>query len=662
MQDTDELQFIDEDESPKKVETGPLSEDQKWKMIIVDDEDAVHKITELVLKDFTFNGKKLEFINAYSAEEAKALMDKNSDIALMFLDVVMESDDAGLLFVKYVRETLKDNLIRIILRTGQPGAAPEIEVAQKYDINDYKQKTELTTQKMYTVVISSLRSYQNIKQLDDIRNNLEKIVELRSAELRKINDDLKVEVEERKRAEHDAEAANQSKSIFLANMSHEIRTPMNAIIGYAEILKRDKQLNSEQFSAINTIERSSNHLLTLINDILDISKIEAGRMELKTNDFNLADFAREISQMFLPRCEEKALTWQIEGIEEGCRLPVNGDEAKLKQVLINLIGNALKFTETGGVILRITTEEDDYYFFEITDTGEGISPESLKTIFEPFKQDEQKYHKGGTGLGLAICDKHVELMGGKLGVQSTLDKGSRFFFRLKFAPALGDIKSRVTEKRKVLGLEEGYKVKAVVVDDVDLDRELMTKSLEDIGVEVVAATNGADAIDKTREQIPNIVFVDYRMEQMDGIETISRIKNEFGDKVKAIIVSASVFDHHLKQFNDSGCDGVISKPFHVEDVYKCMAKTLNIKYKYAKIDEPQSTAASKFEMPEITIPGDLLARMNKAAEFNEITELENLLIELETLGPEAVALADHIRALAKQYDMDGILDVFKKLG
>ncbi len=662
MNNTEEIQFVDEDNIV--VEKDEFK-DHNWKMIIVDDDEAVHSITQLVLRDFTFEGKRLEFINAYSAEEAKTLMDENHDIALMFLDVVMESDDAGLLFVKYVRETLHDNLIRIIIRTGQPGAAPEVEVVQKYDINDYKQKTELTTQKMYTVVISSLRAYQNLQELNEIKNNLEKLVEERSSELVKTNSNLKIEVDERRKAELKAESANQSKSIFLANMSHEIRTPMSAIIGYADLLKRDKKLNADQLNSITIIEKSGSHLLALINDILDISKIEAGRMELKKTDFDLTDLVLDISRMFQARCEEKKLNWQIKGIEDKGLIPVKGDEAKLQQVLINLLGNAVKFTEKGDVILQITNNQNDYFQFEIIDTGEGISTEAINTIFEPFKQDEQGTYKGGTGLGLAICNKHVTLMGGKLQVESVKNKYSRFFFTLKLPKSDLYIKSRSIETQKISHLEDGCNVRAIVVADVELDRYLLTKSLENIGVDVSEAESGFKGIEMTREHKPDIVFVNYRMDEIDGLETIRRIKAEFKEEIKAVIVSASAFDHHLKKFKECGCNGVITKPFRVNNIYNCMADILDIKYKYEEEDEGedqnQVPGTSSFIIPNVTIPDNLLARLKKSAEFNEITELENLLTELETISPETSKLTLHIRVLAKRYDMESILNVFQKI-
>lgn len=202
MDNTEAIEFREELDTPVK-HAG--AEENNWKIIIVDDEQDVHAITELVLDDFNFDGKGIEFLNAFSAEEAKKLLSENRDIALMFLDVVMETEDAGLLLVKYVRETLKNNFIRIVLRTGQPGAAPENSVIQDYDINDYREKSEFTEQKLFTFVISSLRAYKNITQLDHARNNLENIVDERTSELQKANSNLKFEIAERIEIEKERE-------------------------------------------------------------------------------------------------------------------------------------------------------------------------------------------------------------------------------------------------------------------------------------------------------------------------------------------------------------------------------------------------------------------------------------------------------------------------
>ncbi len=239
---------------------------------------------------------------------------------------------------------------------------------------------------------------------------------------------------EERRARTAAEAANRAKSIFLANMSHEIRTPMNAILGYAQILRDHSELSEQQRRAVETIHSSGDHLLGLINNVLDLSKIEAGHMELQMVDFDLGQLVQWLAAMFQLRCQQQGLAWRVERVGEGWL--VRGDEGKLRQVLINLLGNAVKFTEAGEVVLRVR-EEGQQYYFVVQDTGPGISAQQQQVVFEPFQQGDEGEHKGGTGLGLSIARQYVELMGGELQVASAEGQGARFSFVLSLAPAQG---------------------------------------------------------------------------------------------------------------------------------------------------------------------------------------------------------------------------------
>ena len=247
-------------------------------------------------------------------------------------------------------------------------------------------------------------------------------------------------------AKIEADSANSAKTAFIANMSHEIRTPLNAIMGYSQILQRDTTLTSEHHKALERIDSSGKNLLAIINDILDISKIEAGRMELHLRNFNLSQIIEDITTLFKLRCDEKDLILEISSLPED-RCHLYGDEEKLRQVLINLLGNAVKFTDSGTVSLNIIPGKNNEYRFEVRDTGKGISKEAQKTIFEPFKQDAEGIKKGGTGLGLAICRKQILLMGSDLYVSSKIDEGSCFYFSLHLPPARGKSKSETKNKQ-----------------------------------------------------------------------------------------------------------------------------------------------------------------------------------------------------------------------
>jgi PAS domain S-box-containing protein len=269
------------------------------------------------------------------------------------------------------------------------------------------------------------------------RDELEARVHERTLALARANTSLQAEICERRRAEELADAANRAKTIFLARMSHEIRTPMNAILGYAQVLYRDPTLCDAHHQAMRTVISSGRHLLSLIDDILEISKIEAGHVDVRCNDFDLAGLLHDVAGMFRQRCEQKRLALLLEGAG-ACREAVRGDDRKLRQVLINLLANAVKFTDEGSLSLRVRRAEDDRYLFEVSDSGVGIAPEALAMIFEPFNQGPSDHQRGGAGLGLAIARQHIELMGGELHVESRCNgpmRGSIFSFKLELPPA-----------------------------------------------------------------------------------------------------------------------------------------------------------------------------------------------------------------------------------
>jgi PAS domain S-box-containing protein len=481
------------------------------------------------------------------------------------------------------------------------------------------------------------------------------------------------ELAERKRTEKElykakeaAEIASRAKSTFLTHMSHEIRTPLNAILGYTQILQRDPHLTRSQRKAVNTIQKSGDHLLKLINDVLDLSKIEAGRMQLNPTDFDLVDLIADLSAMFQLRCEQNRLTWRVEGLEGRPHLLVRGDEGKLRQILINLLDNAVKFTSSGSVLLRVTQKDASRYLFEVIDTGPGIPVNIQKTIFDPFYQDEKGIRKGGTGLGLRISKTYVELMGGELAIESQEDQGARFFFTIPLSPILKESFLREDRKGKVSRLAPGYRVKALVVDDDPSNREVVADMLSEIGVEVLEAMNGQEAIEKVRKQTPDIVFIDYLMPVPDGVETIQRITEEFGkEKIKMVMMTALAFSHEQDRFLQAGCHRVITKPIRMEEIFDCLANLLKIEYEFEEIksedclDSKNTTtlpALSKLHLPE-----DLLRRLKEGAEFCKITQLKQSLAEMEALGPEEAQLASYLREFINRYNLDGLQEIVGRL-
>ena len=493
-----------------------------------------------------------------------------------------------------------------------------------------------------------------------------------------------------------AEEANRAKSTFLANMSHEIRTPLNAILGYAQIVQRNSDLGSDLRNAVNTIENSGKHLLSLINDILDLSRIEVGRMEVQNSDFDLTGLVEGLSVMFQLRCEQKRLEWRVEWqIDErpgtnderptgkdqrsSEQLLVRGDEGKLRQVLINLLSNAVKFTESGEVTLRISgslTNDQrpmtngqrssfvvrrlSEFTFEVTDTGVGISPEDQAIILEPFQQGGEGATQGGTGLGLTIARKQIELMGGELAFESEPGIGSRFFFTVPLEPAKREVPPPSSHgERSVAHLAEGYRVKALVADDVEENREVLSKILSDIGADVIAAEDGGQAVEQVRAHHPDIVFMDIRMPVMNGLEAAERILSEFGrEAVKMVAVSASALTHERERYLMAGFEAFIPKPFLAERIYECLANLLDIEYEYADVGEKQTVS---LDLSRIELPEDLVLHLKEAAELYSTTELKRCLNEVERLGEDGYRLAEYLRSLLQNYDMEAILNVLLEI-
>ncbi len=368
---------------------------------------------------------------------------------------------------------------------------------------------------------------------------------------------LKAEIKLRKKVEQElhrskqeSEAANQAKSAFLANMSHELRTPLNAILGFSRLMARDSGVNEAQQERVSVINRSGEHLLSMIDDILDLSKIEAGRIELEENPFDLVALLKEISIMIQSRAGEKGLSFVLETETVGFPY-VSADAGKLRQILINLLGNAIKFTREGSVTLRAATEPLPEtparcrIVLEVEDTGPGIDLVRQEDIFDPFVQEPGVSAQAGTGLGLSICKTFTEFMDGSIEVESAAGKGALFRIRLPAGIVEGaDVKTPMETKPRVIGLVPGQKAwRILIADDHPENRFLLKTLLEGAGFAILEAQNGKEALEAFEKQAPNFIWMDMRMPVMDGYEAVRQIRLRPGgaEKLPVIAITASAF-------------------------------------------------------------------------------------------------------------------------
>lgn len=529
-------------------------------------------------------------------------------------------------------------------------------------------------------------SYKIITNLKKTNKSIVKVLENFTAELENKVDErtsqLEASVEKTEMALSRAEEANEAKSRFLANMSHELRTPLNAILGFTQLMSRDVSLSSGNKESLDIINRSGEHLLKLINDILEMSKIEAGRITLEESEFNFFLMLKSIEEMLQLRAKFKNLKLTF---TRDASVPqfIKADEGKLRQILINILGNAIKFTDKGHVNLKVKLEKkqqqdldslfSDMYFIccEIEDTGSGIEEKNLDKLFTPFEQTKSgRSCQEGTGLGLSICKKFIELMGGEISVQSTVGKGTIFSFNILVTLTVANA-VQSNRYRKVMSLapnQPSYRILAV--DDLPESRFLLRKMLSNVGFEVNEAANGQEAIDLWKSWQPHLIFMDMQMPVIDGYEATRQIKSHpKGEEAVIIALTASAFEEERISILSAGCNDFMRKPFYEGELFDKIAYHLEVNFIYEnelkseKQDSEDSIVPQKeADDSDLTqsdmniMPESWQLKLYQAAEKVDNSRIHQLITEIPA---EYTFLSEKLTNLVKHFRCDTIIDLIE---
>ncbi|MEM9271960.1 MAG: ammonium transporter [Cyanobacteria bacterium P01_F01_bin.143] len=556
------------------------------------------------------------------------------------LRVSLEDEEQGLNIAEHFAKSTVYEMLNVMNRQ-----ATEQDLSLRVPVEPFTEIGQVANR--YNQVIDSLES--SSLKLKNFNAELEKEVQQRTAEL--------------SIAKTQAEKANQAKSRFLANMSHELRTPLNAVLGFTQLMSRDSNLTTKQKENLNIINSSGKHLLSLINEILDLSKIESGQMTFNANIFDLPSLLNTLEQTFRLKAEDKGIELIVKYASD---LPqfVETDEQKLRQVLMNLLSNAIKFTKKGQVILRMSAISKGAKLTtincEVEDTGYGIAPEELKNIFEPFVQTSSgRETQKGTGLGLAISRKFVQLMGGEITITSMLDQGTIARFNIVVTSTNPEQIYAENVYQKVIGLKPGQpNYRILVVDDRWENRQLLVQLLESVGFKVSEAANGQEAVQIWSSWQPHLIWMDMQMPLLNGYQAAGQIRSQInGQDTVIIALTASAFEEQRAAILKAGCNDYVRKPFLEKIIWEKMAEYLGIEYIYE-----ESALSHQNTSKKTSLNLEVSALQSMSIEW--IDKLRQATIELDSgliaeligqIPEEDILLAQALQYKLKNFNFDQIL-------
>jgi signal transduction histidine kinase/DNA-binding response OmpR family regulator len=492
---------------------------------------------------------------------------------------------------------------------------------------------------------------QREKELQRHRDHLSELVEERTSELIKARDT--------------AEAANRAKSVFLANMSHELRTPLNAVLGFSQLMRNAPDATTDQRKNLDIITHSGEHLLNLINNVLDISKIESGRVELEESHLDLHHLLLELKSLMYMRAAEKGLNFTL---VQSPDLPRNiaVDGGKLRQVLINLIGNAVKYTSRGDVVLKALVvgqeaAEQTRVRFEVIDSGPGIRTEDRERIFSPFVQlGHRPPTEAGTGLGLAICKQYVDLMSGQIDVTSEADKGSVFHFEIPVTLLPSETIPAAPGRGRVLGQVEGQpRYRLLIVEDQPENRLLLHQLLDPLDFDLREAVNGQEAVELFEQWHPHLIFMDIRMPVMDGMQATHRIKaSETTMQTYIVALTAHALEDERKEILAAGCDDFIRKPYTYTEILDALTRHLGVRFIYEEETTPAAEEVSLDTAALAALPNDLRNRLKQALTRIDLNAVNDAIEQMRNHNP---SLAEALAPLAKDLQFGKLLQLIRSV-